>query len=190
MDEDEYQRIVDYENEIYDLEYGEDQESNEENDVVSEKSFQNADGSTDDNRPETKALNPVAPDAGLEPDVIDSDDLSEDERDLIYSRLYYASSRPVLTANASSDLKESSSLEEQPAASNGTKEGLSAQFAFELDLDNLPPSPEQQPSKQEDVASLDDDDDDDDDDDEVLFSSIESNYIVTISRPLLWAGST
>ena len=71
----------------------------------------------------------------------DSSSLSEDERDMIYSRLYHSSSvLPTSTTNP--PVNEQKSKEHHPGKkSSSISNNISANFTFELDLDDLPPPP-------------------------------------------------
>jgi hypothetical protein len=96
----------------------------------------------------------------------DVDSISDDERDLIYSRLYHSSTTqqtmiPPKTTQQSTDLPQKS----KSKRSKGTKDQLSdlasTKFTFEIDLDNVaPPPPPLPPSPPPEVHTIDSDSDD------------------------------
>lgn len=181
MDDDEdYQRMVDYENEIYDLNHGVDQDSDNDSstdqpinlappedsdeDVSDKSSSQSSKKISVYNGAvvQTVHLNSKAPEVEGRVDD-DSSNLSEDERDLIYSRLYHSSSAlPKPTRNspgkAETTKKESPRKKNSSTDTNDQNRVPSTNFTFEIDLDNLPPPPE--PTNQTTDTTLIDEDDD------------------------------
>src|SRR5436309_309588 len=110
MDDDDYQRMVDYENEIYCLYSNrddglEDEGSSEtcfeasDSDVVPENGNRSSDGIVMPKDPVAALMSSSAIPSVFRPqfDNSDSSGMSEDERDLIYSRLYHSGPRPTTT---------------------------------------------------------------------------------------------
>ena len=133
MDDDEnYQRMVDYENEIYELNHGIDQESENETspdprlevaavedpneDVVDNSStrFSKKISVSKESVTETVHTNGNTPELNGQIDD-DSSNLSEDERDMIYSRLYHSSSiLPTFANNRSVKEENKKKISPQP----------------------------------------------------------------------------
>jgi len=174
MDDDDYQRIADYESEIYGLN---NQQSDDEEQDESVSDQQSSSGSDLEETNSPSSLpNDIVKDTTangesenilprveytVEDENGDSSDLSEDERDEIYARLYHGnttnatSSKPVLDkeeTKSASKTKKSKSKEQ-----NGTNH-FSNEFSFDIDLDDLPPPPEP-PSFIPEVSTLDSDGD-------------------------------
>ena len=156
MDDDEYQQTVDYENDIYELNHGVNQLSESENENipvrVSQPRYPDGDVMKDSssNKPtipkrrnSIPTPNSVYIDARTEDE---SSNISEDERDMIYSRLYYSTSVvPASAADAPTDKDNASRASPQKKASSIYNTGNpipSTNFAFEIDLDHLTPTPE------------------------------------------------
>ena len=188
MDDEDFQRIADYENEIYDLNHGESQDEDEDDtpnqsspdQQSSEASEDDGDGGDDSAESETehnsnqttgladhRQTNGVQHNTQhhaeypLEIENDDSTELSEDERDEIYARLYYGTNTVLTTANSVSAKEESKT--EKPTRKtkksktkdpNGTTD-FSKEFTFDIDLDDLPPPPQPIPE----VTTLDSDGD-------------------------------
>jgi len=183
MDDDEdYQRMVDYENKIYNLNHGIDQASENEmspdqtlkvvpvedldEDVSDDSSIRVTKKISVSKESVTKTVHPNGNPPELNGQIDDdSSNLSEDERDMIYSRLYHSSSTLHTFAN-NPPVKEENKIKNSPrkkatSTSNNVNEQHhipSTKFTFEIDLDNLPPPPE--PTNQAtDITSIDEDDD-------------------------------
>jgi len=164
MEDDTYQSMVDYENEIYDLNHDLDNDSEAE-----QESNQNNknDDMTDAEEPETSNRSNQVPEQQpneiklLQNGLEQSDsDLSEDEREMILSRLYHSSNAfPTVpkdfgttepTASPSKAEKprkgKISDKKKKPKPSASTEQEVppipSKEFTFEIDLDNLPPPPD------------------------------------------------
>ena len=187
MDDEDFQRIADYENEIYDLNHGESQDEDEDDtpnqsspDQQSSGASDDGDGGDDSAESETEdnfnqatglvdhpQINGVQHNTQnhaeylLEIENDDSTDLSEDERDEIYARLYHGTNTVPTTVNSVSAKEESKT--EKPTRKtkksktkepNGTT-NFSKAFTFDIDLDDLPPPPEPVPE----VTTLDSDGD-------------------------------
>jgi hypothetical protein len=178
--DDDYQQEVDYENEIYGLNYGIDQDSEEE--THGEHSQAENDGGDDESdedfsepsptqsiKAESLAGYPIADgfvvNGNLDDshELMDDDDdsnLSEDERDMILSRLYH-STLPTSTVPLHTDSKSSqiNDVGGDSSIINTIPNGISStNFTFELDLDNLP-SPPRQTTPLLDTTTLDEDGD-------------------------------
>jgi hypothetical protein len=173
MDDDDFQQVVDYENEIYDLNHGEDSES----DVSVVKDENESDESNAESR-QASTKNASDPetteekvDLKTEPNGVDdnfdndSESLSEDERDMIYSRLYHSTSTlpPSTTAPSKENKPNRATRRKQKALISSDQPPVpSTEFTFHLDLDNpLPPAPAE-PSPAEAVteaSTLDEDGD-------------------------------
>lgn len=190
MDDEDYQRIADYENEIYDLNHGESQDEEEDdtpNQSVpdqqsAEASDDDGNGDDDDDSAESETEDSSNQPTGLteEPQTNgvqhnaqqhveypmeiendDSTDLSEDERDEIYARLYHGTNTVPTIANPVPAKEESNSekttrktKKSKTKPPNGTTD-FSKEFTFDIDLDDLPPPPEPVPE----VTTLDSDGD-------------------------------
>lgn len=185
MDDDDYQRIADYENEIYDLNHedqDQDQEVEGENLMTEKEADQRSEsittsGSSGSSESESselsdesdsddssalsgsgkgkapQSLSPSSkpqPNTSLNIDVHDMSDedssgLSEDERDMIYSRLYHTNAALPFAAEVPQDTETNSPSKRKTkknAKSDTTDDVPSSKFTFDLDLDNLSPPPE------------------------------------------------
>jgi len=154
MDDDEYQRMVDYENEIYNLNHGEEEQNelerdsladaeNETPDIDEEENTATADFSDPRNSKNTKFMND---DKGIESPDKGSLELSEDERNQIYAQLYHFNSTlPKATSNFvhtdRSNLTNPRKKGTVSSSSNKENAGYSNGITYELDLDNLPSPP-------------------------------------------------
>lgn len=170
MDNDEYQRIVEYENEIYDLYHEGDQKSDSSNsaDVPMEKLEHNdsdSEQSSTISNPKYAAATANLVDSNQSTeeqnhDFSDSASLSEDERDLIYSRLYHSTS----TLPTKNNIRAEEAIPSTKSSMSGghgfnTEYTVpSINFTFELDMDKLQPSLEAANPFIE-TTPLDDDDD-------------------------------
>jgi len=162
MEDDTYQRMADYENEIYDLNHDIDQDSEQ------QESNQNSENEdmTDDEGQETS--NRSIRDQEEKPNGIkdlpngleQSDtDFSEDEREMILSRLYHSSNAfPTISSitdathppspekGKSRKTKASGKKKKTKSATSTQQQDVppipSKEFTFEIDLDNLPPPPD------------------------------------------------
>ena len=153
MDDDDYQRIVDYENEIYDLNHVEDREEAEAN---PKDKGESASGSYDDESPESKNFRGsrghynakfVNDDERTEQTDRDSEDLSEDERDQIYARLYHGALNLAVNDEKANLTKNTSSGRKL----NGV--------TLELDLDKITSPPTERIPTAIETATLDEDGD-------------------------------
>jgi hypothetical protein len=184
MDDEDYQRIADYESEMYELDRGQSQDGQQGStpsksvpDLLSSEANDDDDGNSNDSRkiserPNGRVDPPQANGAkqrtqpntehpmGTENN--NSSDLSEDERDEIYARLYHGTNtlpttKPVAEkAKANSEKGTRKSKKSKTKSQNGTTD-FCKEFAFDLDLDldSLPPPPEPIPE----VTTLDSDGD-------------------------------
>jgi hypothetical protein len=184
MDDDDYQRIADYENEIYDLNH-EDQDQEQEvegKNVMTEKEadqrsesittsgssgsseFESSELSDESDSDDSAALSgsgkgksPKSPSASSihqpntslnvdVPDMSDEDSsgLSEDERDMIYSRLYHTNTALPFATEVPQDNEANSPSKKKTKkhTKSDTDDVPSSKFTFDLDLDNLSPPPE------------------------------------------------
>jgi hypothetical protein len=153
MDSDEYHKIVEYENELYDLNHGRDQESDRDNsaEIPTEQPESDNDNSEHSAAPsnpknamaETNSVASNNPTEERDYYFSDSANLSEDERDMIYAQLYHSASTLSSKNNIPAE-------EVMPSAISSTQSGVfnteytvpSINFTFELDADNLQPSVE------------------------------------------------
>jgi hypothetical protein len=152
MDNDEYQRIAEYENEIYDLNHERDQESDSDNSAV--VPTEQPEYNDDDSEQSSALSNPKY--ATVKADLVgindtmeerdhddfnDSASLSEDERDMIYSSLYHSTS--TLPTKNNIPAEETMPPTKFPISGDGfiTEYTVpSINFTFELDPGNLQPS--------------------------------------------------
>lgn len=181
MDDDEdYQRMADYENELYDLNYGVNQDSDddsspdepvkvapqedEDEDVSDKSSPQSSKKISMSNSSLAQTVHFIDNALEVEGRVDDdSSNLSDDERDLIYSRLYHSgSSVPKPTTNylVKTEATNKNGPREKNSSNNANEQHRvpSTNFTVELDLDNLSPPPESI-NQATDAASVDEDDD-------------------------------
>lgn len=180
MDDDEYyQRMVDYENEIYGLNNGIDQDSDNDSSPDEPVNFVPSEDSDEDvseksSPPSSKKIftpNGSAAQTvhwnGNAPEVEgqvndDSSNLSDDERDLIYSRLYHSNSA-LPKATTSHPVNAETAKKSSPRQSNSSNDindqyrVPSINFTFEIDLDDLP-SPPERTNQATDTTSIDEDD--------------------------------
>jgi hypothetical protein len=179
-DEEDYIRMADYENELYDLNHGVNQDSDDDSSPDEPVKVAPQEDSDDDvsNKSSPQSGKRMSTSNGSIAHTVHSDDnalevegyvdddssnLSDDERDLIYSRLYHSgSSVPKPTTNylVRTEATNKSGPHEKNSSNNANDQHRvpSIDFTFELDLDNLPPRPEST-NQATDTASVDEDDD-------------------------------
>jgi hypothetical protein len=176
MDDDDFQQMVDYENEIYDLNHGEGSESDvsvvKDESESDEKNAESHQASSDNVSEHLETAAEEKVDFKTEPNGVDehfddedSESLSEDERDLIYSRLYHSTSTlPASTTAPSKENKPNrAARRKQKALMSCDQPSVpSTEFTFHLDLDLPPPPAPTEPSIAEAVpeaSALDEDGD-------------------------------
>ena len=175
MDDDDYQRIADYENAIYGLNSNDspdeeqenvprkavpDQQSPERSDSEDSRS-QSGQPSSMENPAQINGVERNIPsnvEYTVEHENRDSSDLSDDERDEIYARLYHGN-RTLRTSlkptPANPDKTNSSKTRKSKSKPQNGTNLFSHEFTFDIDLDDLPPPPEPLPE----VSTLDSDGD-------------------------------
>src|SRR5579859_3194685 len=183
MEDEGYQDMIDYENDIYDLHREENRQSQDEKQgrTLEEKS----DSDTSEVEQNSTALKSDItheqriPGVGMNgltvldqgrvqeytEDDDDSSDLSDDERDLIYSRLYYsASTVPISSTAISTDKRKQDTKSPRKSRKRKTSKDESAplsNFTFHLDLDN-PSDPTLEPQDIQPPVLNDEEDEDED----------------------------
>ena len=176
MDDDDFQQMVDYENEIYDLNHEEGSESDisvvKDESEPDERNAESHQASSENVSEHIETATGVKLDFKTEPNDVDkhfdddgSESLSEDERDLIYSRLYHSTSTlPASTRVPSKENKPNRAARRKQKALMPCDQSSvpSTEFTFHLDLDNPPPPAPAEPSIVEAVtkaSALDEDGD-------------------------------
>jgi hypothetical protein len=162
MDDDDYQRIADYENAIYGLNSQDSQDEGQENvpskavpDQQSPEGSDSEDSTSQSSQPKS-TKNPSQVN-GVERDIPssveytvkhenrDSSDLSDDERDEIYARLYHGNNTlrtSLKPAPVNPDKTNSTKTRKSKSKPQNGTNLFSNEFTFDIDLDDLPPPPE------------------------------------------------